>query len=841
MESIFKVTRIAGKWGFAFTLLVFVSIATTAAVMGLKFKEYSNWVAHTGQVLDRIDQVEILIERAETNQRGYLMRKTPESLQTYRGAAEDLSPVLDELKSLVSDNPGQKARALELEVQVRSRLEKMASVVEFSRTHSFAETVTLVDLIGNGLVRASANAMSLEEQNLLETRKLRAQSSAQIAIILIVIAALMSLALMFLAFRVLSASAQKNFHQSSLLQLIFDNMGDGLMVVDMRGRVTHFNRAAERQIGTLNVNRTSEERIGSESFIDVRTGQPLKQEDSAVGKALRGIATNDLEIMHRGSDAAKILSIDARPIQGADGVTIGALALFRDVTERKQVELNWQKSREAAVEASKLKSDFLATMSHEIRTPMNGVVGMTNLLLDTTLSADQDSFVKTIKSSADALLTLIDQILDHSKIESGKLELANSNFNLHECVEGVLAMFRYMARSKNVDLELVLDPTLPEFVKGDPARLRQVLINLVGNALKFTTKGYVRLTAESALCSTSVHKVMFEIRDTGIGIPKAVQSRLFEKFSQVHKATFTNLGGSGLGLMISRELVKLMGGSIGVESAEGFGSRFWFTSEFQIGEKVTHAPLNENFERKKFSGHILVAEDQMINQLVIQKYLEMFGLTSDIAGNGEEAVSKIKAKKFDLVLMDCQMPKMNGYDATTAIRAYELTVNQRTPIIALTAEGRSGDRRRCFDVGMDDFLTKPVDLNRLQDLLTERFSERVLNEPFDGERLFKLHEYESGGRALSDVLIEDFLKTAPEILAKMQASLKAGDRDTVQSLAHALKSSSLTLGLEAVGKLCGDLEELPTSQELVRELDRALTQGASWLINNLKSRRDKVA
>ncbi|HEV8042131.1 MAG TPA: ATP-binding protein [Bryobacteraceae bacterium] len=426
------------------------------------------------------------------------------------------------------------------------------------------------------------------------------------------------------------------------------------------------------------------------------------------------------------------------------------IAVVRNITARKSGELKLteyaqelehkNEELEAALstarEATQLRSRFLANMSHEIRTPMNGVLGMTDFLLGTKLTEEQQEFAESIKRSADALMALINDILDLSKIEAGKLRLDRVQFQLGATIAEVASMFALDARTKGLEFVSSIPPDLPRVVVGDPGRLRQVLRNLLGNALKFTDRGEIGIHAELLNEATNVIQVRFTVHDTGIGMLADQQSRLFESFTQGDGSSTRRYGGTGLGLAISKQLVELLGGEIGVASQPGEGSRFWFTASFgkaapgtmpapkpagvqnAVNRSVPRVPVIAPPPRPQkpvaLATHlrVLLAEDNEINQRITLRLLEKLGVPADAVVNGREAVQALEKRKYDLVLMDCQMPDMDGFEATAIVRSRE--VGTHTPICALTANAMEGDRERCLAAGMDDYISKPVGLEKLQ-------------------------------------------------------------------------------------------------------------------------------
>jgi len=523
-----------------------------------------------------------------------------------------------------------------------------------------------------------------------------------------------------------------------------------------------------------------------------------------------------------------------------DGTVTQISTIIRDISERIRIERQLITARESALEASRLKSEFLASISHEIRTPMTAIVGLGSLLKEGNLSPHERGYVDTILNSANALLTLLNDVLQLSKLEAGKIDMQMIDFSLTSLLDGVHDMFAHGARQKGLSFVTRIDAESPLWLKGDPGRLRQVLINLVGNAIKFTDRGEVRVEATSEKLDDEHVKFRLTVSDSGIGIPEQSRPLLFKAFSQIQP---NSQNGTGLGLSISKQIVDSLGGEIDFSSVPNQGTKFWFAVTLQIGlerKNPTAVPSPHVVTRTSARPQILVADDNVINQEVILAMLSAVGCEATAVSNGKQAVELATKAHFDLVLMDCQMPVMDGFMATRAIRQ-QMPDTKKLAIVALTAKAMGDVRIDCLDAGMDDYLSKPVDIATLSSVLAKWIPEfkmtakrETVSPPpaqlaIDERTIRQLGKINVARPGFVGDLIQLFLKETPKHIERLRDSLRSGNYNAVVESAHLLKSSAGDLGAFNLMEVFSQLEKMGSTRNLARGNELLVQLDAEYL------------
>jgi PAS domain S-box-containing protein len=608
---------------------------------------------------------------------------------------------------------------------------------------------------------------------------------------------------------------------------------DGILIVDEDGWVTEANRRFRELWGFSHQELQRTPASGVLARIAAQFRSPFQQFTSEAGEPFHA----ELELVD-----GRVIDAHSTMLRATDGSMHGLVWHFRDITERRLAERTLREAKEIAENANRTKSQFLANVSHELRTPLNGIVGIIDLMHHDSAGKPEAERTQMLKRSGDQLLRVINDLLDLSKIEAGKITLSPMVFSPREQIEGLIESFSAQASAKALELtwslEMAAGKTLPDLVEVDAFRLRQVLTNLLDNAIKFTQAGSVRLRLAWQPHKKPGHVYLrYEISDSGIGIPSAKQDQIFRPFEQADSSTTRDFGGTGLGLAICRQLVEMMGGRLELDSTPGRGSSFRFSVEARVvdaSESINRTSSDIEDEVVDLPPmRLLLAEDNVINQTVVEQMLLRDGHTVKIVADGRSAVEATAQEEFDAVLMDVQMPVMDGWQATMEIRKQEGGSEKRVPIIALTARAMSGERQRCREAGMDDFLSKPVDWNHLRAALGRSLRRQNRLSPAaspsqtsegpanPNESLNEtLDRFGRDPKLLAEMCVL-YKKDAARIREAMQAGLDSGHYRSVARAAHELVGASGLFGAKLVTELARQLESA-AEEERRDEIDRLL-------------------
>nr|WP_269438227.1 PAS domain S-box protein [Phosphitispora fastidiosa] len=616
---------------------------------------------------------------------------------------------------------------------------------------------------------------------------------------------------------------------------LFENANDMVHILDHEGRVQYANSAWKSAMGY------SDEEIKNLRIFDIVHPEYKPKLKSFFGRLMSGESIKNVAMVFVAKDGSLVNVEGNVNCRFQEGKPLSTRAILRDVTERKAAERKLRKAMDEATAANRAKSEFLANMSHEIRTPMNGIIGMTELALSTQLTPEQKQYLTMVNSSAESLLRIINDILDFSKIEAGKLSLEDVPFDLKELLSETVLSFAVTAYEKGVRLVHDVDSAVPRVLKGDPDRLKQVLVNLIGNAVKFSHKGEISIKAESVGGNSkgSPCSILFSIRDQGIGIPEDKIGRIFETFCQIDSSSSKRYSGTGLGLAISRKIVEMMHGAIWADSREGEGSTFSFTVRLLVPEKTNDvvpvdSPGSTTDRSEACLGcpnpvldrqlTILLAEDNEINRKLTEVVLQRQGWRVLTVSDGLEAVNKAKSEVFDIILMDIQMANIDGFEATKAIREHERKVGKHTPVVALTAYAMKGDREKCLMAGMDGYLSKPIRMHELYDVIEKHLQ----TKPADLTGIAK--NLEGNGQLLAE-LVNSFIDDFPGQLEQIRSFINAENIRAAGRAMHTFRGAASNFGAVEACRLALEIENLLQQGDVV---------GAAEVLSMLEKEMDSV-
>ncbi len=837
-----------------------------------KVKSTSDLVEHTWEVLAKSDQVLLDVLSIESNARGYVLTGNEKFLAPFQKSALTIDGNLAALKSLTAGNPSHQARLDSMLETGYLRKIELTKIIESKKKNELSESeINLFvekALMFTDKIKDRVAALKSEEFRLLAKRKVAAENSNKnydYILLLLFVFTSITFALVFLilknqkirekdaeAFSVVQKTAthySRNLIEASL---------DPLITINTDGKITDMNDALATITGE-----TRAHLLGTD--FGVYFTEPEKAREIYREVFKKGFV-KDYPLTIIDDELTPVL-FNGSVYKNEQGIVLGAVVVARVITEQKRVEKELTEARvfaelatalaieekgraetatKSAEDAVKSKQQFLSNMSHEIRTPMNAILGFTKVILKTNLSVRQKEYMSAIKISGDSLIVLINDILDLAKVDAGKMTFEKTPFKLGMSISAMLHLFETKIQEKNLRLVKIYDPKIPEVLIGDPVRLHQIILNLLSNAVKFTATGHITVSVVLLHEDGENATIQFSVSDTGTGIAADKLESIFENFQQASSETSRLYGGTGLGLAIVKQLVEPQGGTIYVKSTVDEGSTFSFTLNFQ---KTNEAAILETETVELDSSikniKVLVVEDMVLNQLLMKTILDEFGFERDIAENGKIAVEKLSNKSYDIILMDLQMPEMNGFEATEHIRK---TMNSKIPIIALTADVTTVDLVKCKAAGMNDYVAKPVDervlYNKIIGLVKKPTLSLLQKSPEASETkkvkytdLNYLSQRTKSNPVLMMEMISAYLEQTPPLISVMKQSFHEKNWDSLHAAVHKMLPSFSIMGIhpdfEGMAKKIQEYartqEQMEEMQDLVLQLETVCVQACMEL------------
>lgn len=672
----------------------------------LELVESSEWVAHTLEVRTELEKLSMLYMKAQNNIRGFFLTEQSFYLKQYQDARVLIAPTMEKIRRLTADSLEQQKELDFIIPSVATRMERWDEFIKVRKEKGLA-TVQAAMKGEKGkhfdvALHNSLMAMKKTEDDLFTQRTAKLQANSLSTRLIVIFSAVLALSFIGIAAVLIQRFLSSREKAEQELDNFFSLSLDLVCISGMDGYFKRLGPSFEEVLGF-----TLKELYSTSIFEFVHPDDRQRTIDEVEYQS-KGNKVLSFENRFRCKDGSyRTLSWKSVP----EGNFMYAVA--RDVTQQRINEQELLAANEAAKQGERIKAEFLANMSHEIRTPLNGIIGMTDIVSKSQLSTEQRQQIGVIRQSGLHLLKIINGILDFSKLESGQMSMEILDFNLAQLFASQISLIGVTAHEKNLKLTSLIDPKIPDMLRGDSSKVSQIILNLLGNAVKFTSAGSVTLKADLDSHDEGHCSVKFTVIDTGIGMDELQMNRLFRAFVQADGSTSRNYGGTGLGLSISKRLAEMMGGTIGVDSYPGEGSTFWFKLKFEVPKNsyqtLQPAPITATpFVAGGKQFKVLVAEDNFINQMIITKMLEKLGCVTHVVTNGQEAVNAFTDNDYDLIFMDYHMPLMDGTEATKHIRKLEEKTGKRVPILAFTANVFPEDQERCRSAGMDDFILKPV-------------------------------------------------------------------------------------------------------------------------------------